>query len=479
MDNRFKNILPSQKNMISTETDIVINVDLDSTEKNILENKIQKILNLTEQFNLERQTSKKFRLQGQIDCLSHLIGIRKTTTTLTDLFDFKSSDDPDADFYTFKDFFDVVIMYPEKFIKRNDGLYDLILKPLTTASDIDIVNSGFYKNLYYDQIYQFISEKDIDLTEKFIFTNDNRFVLPINNLLLYYVFKDNDPKFAHNWISYNQSLDITASTIGNITTNDLNNGIFGGTYDLDFENFNITLIEEIDYTITLNLSDRSLKYLYNPFKEITLQDYSSNVETGNILTTDNIPYYAYLDNDDTNNNNAQHQELYTITDPIIFSGTTRLIIDDPEFFLPRKLIFNDNNKFYEYYLDHNVYNNNYLEIFYNNTLLVNGSDYILSEMQPNKIILRFIPKFNDQIFVKYLYGENYIWKDLLDIGFFEPDTGIGVDYPFVNGYHYIFSDFKLVIKPDFNDQTTNDLYCKFEFNASVENHTNTNSDEIC
>ena len=40
------------------------------------------------------------------------------------------------------------------------------------------------------------------------------------------------------------------------------------------------------------------------------------------------------------------------------------------------------------------------------------------------------------------------WRDLLDIGFFQPtETGrIGVDYPFVNFRHYLFGEYPIYIR---------------------------------
>jgi hypothetical protein len=38
------------------------------------------------------------------------------------------------------------------------------------------------------------------------------------------------------------------------------------------------------------------------------------------------------------------------------------------------------------------------------------------------------------------------WRDLLDIGFFEPDNPDRVDYPFVNGYHYYYTDHTIYVR---------------------------------
>jgi hypothetical protein len=49
------------------------------------------------------------------------------------------------------------------------------------------------------------------------------------------------------------------------------------------------------------------------------------------------------------------------------------------------------------------------------------------------------------------YAEKYpnggiAWKDLLSIGIIEPDTGKGVEYPFVNGKHYFYGGYNFYIR---------------------------------
>ncbi len=42
------------------------------------------------------------------------------------------------------------------------------------------------------------------------------------------------------------------------------------------------------------------------------------------------------------------------------------------------------------------------------------------------------------------------WRDFLPIGFIEPDNGVGVDYPFVNGRHYFYGNYNFFIRRQFN-----------------------------
>jgi hypothetical protein len=53
---------------------------------------------------------------------------------------------------------------------------------------------------------------------------------------------------------------------------------------------------------------------------------------------------------------------------------------------------------------------------------------------------------------------NYVWRKIMPQGYFNPLTGLGVDYPFVNKKRYLFSNIILDIIPDLNDHETLDAF---------------------
>lgn len=55
---------------------------------------------------------------------------------------------------------------------------------------------------------------------------------------------------------------------------------------------------------------------------------------------------------------------------------------------------------------------------------------------------------------------NVIWKELLPHGFIDPINGLGVNYPFVNGRHYVYTNNILSIQPDLTDLNTNFVFEK-------------------
>lgn len=471
MDN-IKAILPSKKSIIAQPTDVSLNLNLESSEKQIFNNNIQNILNVNGLFNKERQNSTKYKINGQIELISLITGIKNNVTTTSGLFDYLTINDNINDFTTINDFFDIFIMYPQTYYGNNDNL-KLVVKPLTNANDSDIFNAGFYKNMYYEQINQFVFNNDINITglTTSIVVNNNQ-QLPITELYLFFRFKNNNSlKYQHSYT------DINGIVInGNISDTNINNGLYVGDFQFDIDNFELSILKDVTCNIKFNLTGKTLNFIYNPFIPIKIRDFSNNVETGNILTTDNIPYYSILVEDETNGFNKNGFETYTISSTTFYSGTTRLVMNDPINMLPRKLIFNNNTNFFEYYLDFsNVYNTDSIIITLNGNKLIEGIDYLTSSIDTSKIILRFKPTLNDIFTFSYLKGENYVWRDLLDIGYIEPSSLLGVEYPFVNGRHYIFDYTKLFIKPDMTDLVTNQFFCKFNFKTSPSHIENKNN----
>jgi len=71
---------------------------------------------------------------------------------------------------------------------------------------------------------------------------------------------------------------------------------------------------------------------------------------------------------------------------------------------------------------------------------------------------------------------NRVWKDILQQGFVDPLSGIGVDYPFVNKKRYLFQYTILDVIPNLDDPTTLALFTEIDFPEGVPtSHTPTSS----
>jgi hypothetical protein len=65
---------------------------------------------------------------------------------------------------------------------------------------------------------------------------------------------------------------------------------------------------------------------------------------------------------------------------------------------------------------------------------------------------------------------NVVWREILEQGYFDPITGVGVDYPFINNKRYLYTNIILDIVPNLSHQYTKDIFNNIYFN-DAENET--------
>jgi len=73
---------------------------------------------------------------------------------------------------------------------------------------------------------------------------------------------------------------------------------------------------------------------------------------------------------------------------------------------------------------------------------------------------------------------NYVWRTILEQGYIDPLTGIGVDYPFVNKRRYLFASIVLDIIPDLNDPMTLSAFSDIKFDEPSEINTTPIVDDL-
>lgn len=56
--------------------------------------------------------------------------------------------------------------------------------------------------------------------------------------------------------------------------------------------------------------------------------------------------------------------------------------------------------------------------------------------------------------------ENVLWKEILPHGFIDPITDLGVNHPFINGVHYVYTNNVFSITPDFSNLETEIIFKK-------------------
>jgi hypothetical protein len=73
---------------------------------------------------------------------------------------------------------------------------------------------------------------------------------------------------------------------------------------------------------------------------------------------------------------------------------------------------------------------------------------------------------------------NYVWRDILSQGYVEPLTGVGVDYPFINGKRYLFSTIIFSIQPDLNNINTKTVFNEISYSNNTININKTPLTEL-
>ena len=58
---------------------------------------------------------------------------------------------------------------------------------------------------------------------------------------------------------------------------------------------------------------------------------------------------------------------------------------------------------------------------------------------------------------------NFVWRNIEEKGFIDPLTGVGVNFPFVNGKNYVFNNIILSISPDLSDSNTASVFSEISF----------------
>lgn len=78
--------------------------------------------------------------------------------------------------------------------------------------------------------------------------------------------------------------------------------------------------------------------------------------------------------------------------------------------------------------------------------------------------------------IKFNNDGSYIWRDILEKGYIDPLSTIGVNYPFVNNKHYVFSPLILAVKPDMSHPNTYIMFNQMIMDSyTIKSYSNKNT----
>lgn len=294
-------LLKNASNIESVNEELHSRLELEVNVDKFVNYDITKVINETDVFDNERQNSEIYRIHGSFEYMSLLNNMRISNSyNIADYFDLNKKNG-DRDIYNSFDFYLVRPTNELHSIQYNGKTcYVRRFEIIATPDNIEIMNAGFSKNIFNEQKYMFIINKDIDVSNY-----SDIFNIPITELFLYPVFKKNDLsneelKFK-NW-----------NTNGNSSFNDLNNidfnvgdRVVGDVIYFNKNTFSMEKMVEQTYEITTFYSDKTIKWNYKPFIPLKLRYYSSilsktSSRTSSYEELQTIPSYALkMDGSDT------------------------------------------------------------------------------------------------------------------------------------------------------------------------------------
>lgn len=369
MDETIQIHLGSKRSIDSIDVDEYLNVNFENNVKELTPSSIASVINVAELFDNERQASQQYRVYGDIDFLSVVNGLKKTYTSVSDFFTRPVvGSEQNGTTRNVVNCFDVYLCRAwtgNTQLSVSNKTYNTKFQILTFLNNFEIYNSGYGKNIFYDQKHSFNFNVGVDIEDQY-----DSFSKPLMNLYLFFNFK---PDVSKGETLKKKAFNSSSTESTNlVVSNTYLTYVPGQIIDGDLVYYDKTQFEEVvinrqEYYVTFPCpgSSTSLEFKYNPLVPIKLRDFSDTITSANISGTSEIdtqiPVYAVnIDNDG-----------------------------------------------------------------------------------------------------------NYIWKNILENGYVDPLSNLGVNYPFVNGTHYVFSNIILDLNPNLNNGPTLTAFANIKFGPNT------------
>jgi hypothetical protein len=361
-------LLNSDKNTIAVNVDNTTRVSVDNKVKLLTEYTVNDIISADDVFNDERETNEIYRIHGGIEYLSLLNGVKNVYNSLSDFFNPQTT--LCKNIYNSFDFY---LLRSKSFVNILDGNtptsgYTRYFEVIATPADFNIFNAGFSNNVYGEQSFTFVFNKDFDISNYF-----DSLGFPITELFLYPLYKT-----KANGFNYLETLSRIAWKANNTFLT-----------RIEIPNYN--------YTPQLNIGDS----VYGDMLSYDLDQYTETVISG---------------------------QSYQITTPVYYMSSPHNICWKYNPFIPLPLRY-----------------------FANDLSGTNSGSTAYDDVVS-------IPNYAIEI-----SGGNFVWRNILQQGFFDPVSGLGVAYPFINGKRYLFLKIILDVSPDLSDSWTSIFFTHISY----------------
>lgn len=209
-----------------------------------------------------------------------------------------------------------------------------------------------------------------------------------------------------------------------------------------------------NYNVDIDVKDK-FDYFNKPITELFLFfDYQLDTSKNEVIITKD---YNSLSNENNNLNITRTTNVVYEIDDLVISNLIKR--EDDQF---DETVINEQ----EYKIRY-TFNSKQLQFKYNPFIKIKLRDYNSTVYSGNingntKNIIN-IPYYAK--FVGDPNEGNVIWKEILPHGFIDPVTNLGVNFPFVNNTHYVYTNNILAIRPDLSNIQTFNLFNKINING--------------
>jgi hypothetical protein len=377
---------------------------------------------------------------------------------------------------------------------------------IATPNDLDLFFAGYSNNVYGDKTYSFQFKKDFDVSDYF-----DALGFPLTELYLYLRYRtttngDGDPETMFQTIWTGLSGESQPNTI-RYESYEIGDLVYGDKIEFSKNSFFQYEGESQQYYIFTPYNNRTkfLGWKYNPFIPIRLRYFVNEISTAKLpevaaaTTSLNVSFSS----DETQNFSVSKSSNQVMTenqepikkwnDGVAYTGNTRYSWDKENgelTFLTAGLynitfettLFLSQNTKYDgqTYLQKGIgssfsnilntkrdYYNNQQDFRTKRTVTISQFFNINDKLRTTveRTINGAITE--DTVIPNYAIpldeSGTFIWRDIQKQGIVDPLTGNGVDYPFVNGRRYLFSNIVFDVIPNLDDNNTRDVFLDIRF----------------
>lgn len=298
MDYKEQILLNENRNVDSINVDTTIKISLDSNIALNTEYNINNILDVTQVYQDERQSTTKYRIHGKFEYFSILNGMEKNYADLEYFFKERLLGTENKTIFTDLNIY--LVKPSENFISLANNRYIKTYEVIGTQENIDIVRAGFSRNIYNDLQYAFVVNFDVDIRNMV-----DGLGFPLSELALYVEYKPQQPTIngqSATEIMFVKSFDGNGNTFTNENFNPIQLSVGdlirnGDVIDYDNNQFLQTDYNLLEHYIRTpyrettqfnSLPDGIERYLfwkYRPIIPIKLRYFENELRRGNTGST--------------------------------------------------------------------------------------------------------------------------------------------------------------------------------------------------